>query len=240
MGQRTLHSGEDADHDNPTPVAPKSARQVRPRGWVGSLPGDRSYPSVRDGAGAHDACLEALPAGLGAHRLWRADEQRSGGAGWEDSVAGGWLRLTRLLVVVPVVGDLYGHVHGGTGHKDDGRGADAAVALGGRADLVRVGTRSERHTRVAVEGAGDAAAVGEQQRDVGGSGGATALPEARAETGGDTEARPCGRCSRSGLGPGGGRGPGGGSGSGCTAGHGGGRARGGVRGGAGGQRQGWQ
>src|SRR5665811_1941370 len=74
----------------------------------------RSYPSVRDGAGAHDACLEALPAGLGAHRLWRADEQRSGGAGWEDSVAGGWLRLTRLLVVVPVVGDLYGHVHGGT------------------------------------------------------------------------------------------------------------------------------
>src|SRR5450759_2538482 len=116
MGQRTLHSGEDADHDNPTPVAPKSARQVRPRGWVGSLPGDRSYPSVRDGAGAHDACLEALHAGLGAHRLWRADEQRSGGAGWEDSIAGGWLRLTRLMVVVPVVGDLYGHVPGATVH----------------------------------------------------------------------------------------------------------------------------
>src|SRR5450759_5174394 len=147
-------------------VAPKSAGPVRPRSRLGSLLGDRSHPSVRDGAGAHHACLEALYAGRGAHRLRRADELRSGGAGWEDPVSGGWLRLTRLLVVVAVGDDLYGLVHGRAGHEYDGRGADAAVALGGRADLVRVGTRGERHPGVAVEGAGDAAAVGEQQRDV--------------------------------------------------------------------------
>ena len=56
-----------------------------------------------------------------------------------------WLTLTHLLVAVLVAGDRQSRLDGRAGRQGDGRGTGAAVRLGGRAELVGVGTRNERH-----------------------------------------------------------------------------------------------
>jgi hypothetical protein len=99
--------------------------------------------SVREAACAYDTGLEALHVRLGAHRLRRAYEQRSGGAGRKDPIAGRLCGLTCLLVVVSIVGDLNGNFHSRAGCEYDRGGTKSVVALGRGTDLMCVGAPDE-------------------------------------------------------------------------------------------------